>query len=60
MFRTTQTLPMVPPVFGPGVIAPRAEHIAPSRFGDDREILYKEFANRLHRLVWCDGQQSEG
>jgi hypothetical protein len=55
MFRTTQTLPVVPTVFGTGFIAPRVEHNAPSRFVDDREPLYKEFAKRLHRLVWCEG-----
>ena len=60
MFRTTQTLPIVPTVFGAGFIAPRVEHNVPSRFVDDREPLYKEFANRLHRLVWCEGQPSEG
>ena len=60
MFRTTQTLPIVPTVFGAGFMVPRPEHSAPSRFVDDRETLYKEFAKRLHRLVWCDGLQSEG
>jgi len=60
MFRTTQTLPIVPSVFGAGFMVPRVEHHATSRFVDDCETLYKEFAKRLHLLVWCDGQRNEG
>ena len=55
MFRTTQTLQPVPTVFGAGFIAPRFENTAPSRLVDDREALYKEFAKRLHALVYCEG-----
>ena len=55
MFRTTQTLQQIPTVFGAGFIAPRFENITPSKLADDRETLYREFAKRLHALVWCEG-----
>jgi len=55
MFRTTQTLHPIPTVFGAGFIAPRFANNTPSKLVDDRETLYKEFAKRLHALVWCDG-----
>jgi hypothetical protein len=55
VFQITQTLQPVPTVFGAGFIAPRFENDAPSRLVDDRETLYKEFAKRLHALVWCEG-----
>jgi hypothetical protein len=55
MFQTTQTLQPVRTVFRAGSIGPRFESNAPSRLVDDRETLYKEFAKRLHALVWCEG-----
>jgi hypothetical protein len=52
MFHTTQTLHLVPTVFGAGFIAPRFENNAPSKLADDRDALFSEFAVRLHALVW--------
>jgi hypothetical protein len=52
MFHTTQTLHPVPTVFGAGFIAPRFDNNAASQLVDDREPLFREFAARLHALVW--------
>ena len=55
MFHTVQTFQPVPAVFRTGPIGPRFENDPPTRLVDDRETLYKEFAKRLHALVWCEG-----
>lgn len=56
MLQTTQTLQPASTASGAGAMATHFANHAPSRLVDDRETLYKEFARRLHALVWCEGQ----
>jgi len=55
MFQTTQTLQTVSTACNAGLVGSRLANGKPSRLVDDREALYKEFARRLHALIWCEG-----